>query len=98
MFFDLPLEQLQAYLPPRNEPADFDSFWQRTLQETRSVPLGAKFEPIDAGLELIEVYDVTYNGYGGQPIKGWFFKPRSAGRLAGAVHLPRPFLRTLCAV
>ena len=78
MFFDLPLEQLQTYVPPRNEPADFNSFWQRTLQEVRSYPLGAKFEWIDAGLALIEAYDVTFNGYGGQPIKGWFFKPRSA--------------------
>jgi cephalosporin-C deacetylase len=78
MFFDLPLEQLQTYLPPRNEPADFDAFWQQTLKEARSFPLGAKFEPIDPGLPLIEAYDVTYNGYGGQPIKGWFFKPRSA--------------------
>lgn len=78
MFFDLPLEQLQTYLPPRNEPADFDSFWQQTLKEARSFPLDAKFEPIDAGLALIEAYDVTYNGYGGQPIKGWFFKPRSS--------------------
>ena len=78
MFFDLPLEQLQKYLPPRNEPADFDAFWQQTLQEARAFPIGAKFEPIDSGLALIEAYDVTYNGYGGQPIKGWFFRPRSA--------------------
>ena len=59
MFFDLPLEQLQTYLPPRNEPADFDSFWQRTLQDARSFPLSAQFEPIDAGLALIDVVDVT---------------------------------------
>src|SRR5512139_2687770 len=78
MFFDLPLEELKTYLPPRTEPADFDAFWQQTLKEARSFPLDAKFEPIDAGLALIDAYDVTYNGYGGQPIKGWFFKPRSA--------------------
>ena len=64
MFFDLPLEQLQTYLPPRHEPADFDSFWRRTLQEGRSFPLGAEFESLDAGLALIEAYDVTFNGYG----------------------------------
>jgi cephalosporin-C deacetylase len=76
MFFDLPLEQLQTYLPPRNEPADFDSFWQRTLQEARSFPLGAKFEPVDAGLALIKRL-TSFSGYDGQPIKGWFFLPRS---------------------
>ncbi len=77
MFFDLPLEQLQTYIPPRSEPADFDSFWQQTLAEARSFPLGVKFEPSDAGLTLIDAYDVTYNGYGGQPIKGWLLLPLS---------------------
>src|SRR5690349_4051255 len=74
--FDLPIEQLQAYLPARDEPADFDSFWQTTLAEARSFPLNAVFEPVNAGLKLVEVYDVTFNGYGGQPIKGWFILPK----------------------
>ena len=77
MFFDLPLEQLQVYHPPRNEPSDFDTFWQQTLADARSFPLDAKFELIDYGLSLIETFDVTYSGYGGQPIKGWLLLPRS---------------------
>ena len=32
-FFDLPLNELQRYLPPREEPDDFDAFWQQTLAE-----------------------------------------------------------------
>ena len=76
MFVDLPLEQLQNYLPPRHEPSDFDAFWQLTLAEARAFPLGAKFELVDYGLSLIETYDVTFNGYGGQPIKGWLLLPR----------------------
>ncbi|HEX2907731.1 MAG TPA: alpha/beta fold hydrolase [Phototrophicaceae bacterium] len=75
-FFDLPLEQLQAYRPPRQEPADFDAFWQQTLAEARQFPLNAQFEPIDAGLRLVESFDVTFNGFGGQPIKGWFTLPK----------------------
>jgi cephalosporin-C deacetylase len=76
MFFDLPLEQLQTYLPPRNEPADFDAFWAQTLHEARQYPLDARFEPVKTGLKLVEVFDVTFNGHGGQPIKGWFVLPR----------------------
>lgn len=76
MLFDLPLEQLQTYCPPRNEPADFDAFWAETLAEARRFPLAADFAPMDAGLRLVEVYDVTYSGYGGQPIKGWLLLPR----------------------
>ncbi|MBP8048094.1 MAG: acetylxylan esterase, partial [Anaerolineales bacterium] len=30
-FFDLPLPELKNYRPTREEPADFDSFWQSTL-------------------------------------------------------------------
>jgi len=76
MLFDMPLEQLRTYLPPRNERADFDAFWQQTLDEARRFPLGAAFEPVDYGLRTVETFDVTFNGYGGQPIKGWFLLPR----------------------
>ncbi|MBZ0306099.1 MAG: acetylxylan esterase, partial [Anaerolineae bacterium] len=75
-FFDLPLDILETYLPPRHEPDDFDRFWQETLNETRQHPLDARFEPVDSGLSLVETYDVTYAGYGGQPIKGWLVLPR----------------------
>ena len=75
-FFDLPLEKLREYRPERNEPADFDAFWQNTLAETRSYPLEASFEPYDADLRTLEVFDVTFNGYCGQPIKGWLLLPR----------------------
>ncbi len=75
MFFDLPLEELQAYRPPREEPDDFDAFWQSTLDDARAHPLDARFEAVDIGLQTVNVFDVTYAGYGGQPIKGWFLLP-----------------------
>jgi cephalosporin-C deacetylase len=75
-FFDLPLEQLQAYLPTRTEPSDFDLFWSQTLTQARSLPLNAIFTPVDFGLQAVESFDVTFNGFGGQPIKGWFQLPR----------------------
>ncbi len=78
MFFDLPLEQLQAYRPARQEPPDFDAFWQHTLGETRSYPLAATFEPVDYGLRAMETFDVTYHGYAGQPIKAWLLLPAAS--------------------
>ena len=77
-FIDMPLEELQAYRPPRVEPADFDAFWQQTLAEAARHPLDARFEPYDAGLKTVDVFDVTFAGYGGQPIKGWFLLPKGA--------------------
>jgi cephalosporin-C deacetylase len=81
-FFDLSLNELQTYCPERTEPADFDSFWKSTLEETRAHPLNATFEKVDYGLVAQEIFDVTFNGFGGQPVKGWLILPvvRANGR------------------
>ncbi len=84
--FDKPLEELQTYLPERTEPDDFDTFWQTTLQAAGNFPLEAHFEPVVTPLRTLEVWDVTFNGYGGQPIKAWFLAP--AGRLRDSEKLP----------
>jgi len=74
--FDLPLEELRSYKPALTAPDDFDSFWQATVEEAQRFPLEVRFEPFDAGLKMLEVFDVTFNGFGGQPIKGWFLLPK----------------------
>lgn len=75
-WFDLPLAQLEEYLPERDEPADFDRFWHDTLAEARSHGLNASFEPYDVGITAHNVYDVTYAGFAGQPIKAWLLVPK----------------------
>lgn len=75
-FFDLPLSQLQEYAPRRTEPDDFDRFWQETLADARSCELAATFEEYDAGLTAQDVYDVTFAGFGGHPIKAWLLVPK----------------------
>jgi cephalosporin-C deacetylase len=87
MIFDLSLEELKKYVPERSEPKDFDAFWSRTLAEARQFPLNACFEPVETGLKLVKTFDVTFNGYGGQPIKGWFFLPHEySGQLPCVVE------------
>ncbi len=76
MFVDMPLEQLRSYNPPLNEPTDFDAFWAATLAAARVFPLEASFVPYDASLSQLEVFDLTFGGYGGQPIRGWFLLPK----------------------
>lgn len=86
-YFDMPLAHLQAYTPPRNEPADFDAFWQTSLEESRRYPLAARFVAADFGLTLVETFDVTFSGYDGQPVKGWLMLPRQrSGRLPCVVE------------
>ena len=79
--FDLPLAELERYRPERHEPAGFDAFWARTLAEARAHPIDAEFTPVDARLPLVQAFDVTYRGFGGQPVRAWLLLPAS---------LPRP--------
>jgi len=79
-FFDMPLAELRRYAPPRVEPDDFDAFWQATLDEARAHPLAPQFSPVDYGLRTVDTFDVTFNGYGGEPIKGWLLLPHYRDR------------------
>jgi cephalosporin-C deacetylase len=77
--FDLPLDELRAYHSDSVAPGDFDAFWAKTLEEAREFDLAVRFEPVDAGLSTIRVYDVTFAGFGGHPVKGWLRLPADAG-------------------
>ncbi|MFM9445673.1 acetylxylan esterase [Streptomyces acidiscabies] len=76
--FDLSLEELHEYRSESVAPEDFDAFWTKTLQEAREHDLDARFEPVDTGLTTVDVYDVTFAGYGGHPVKAWFTVPAGA--------------------
>ncbi|MFO1539542.1 MAG: acetylxylan esterase [Chloroflexota bacterium] len=75
---DLPIDQLRAYRPDLAVPADLPTFWAGTLAEARSHDLAVTFRRVENHLALVETYDVTFAGFGGQPVKGWLQLP--AGR------------------
>ena len=76
MLFDLPLDELERYKPPRQEPEDFDAFWENSLAEARAWALEPHFTPVEVGLKTVACFDVTFSGYGGQRVKGWFLRPQ----------------------
>ena len=68
MYTDLPVDQLATYLGSQSEPADFDGFWARTLEEAQAHPLGLVLEPVETVLsnELsmpIEDLDLSVRSY-----------------------------------
>lgn len=79
--FDLPLDELRTYSSGSAEPADFDAFWSATLEEARTHDLDARFELCtDTGLTTVDVYDVTFAGFGGHPVRGWLIMPAGTTR------------------
>ncbi|WP_223778339.1 acetylxylan esterase [Streptomyces sp. 135] len=83
--FDLPLDELRHYRPELPEPEDFDAFWEKTLLEARQHDLDARFEAVELPLEGVRVFDVTYAGFGGHPVKGWLVLPAGAREQLPAV-------------
>jgi cephalosporin-C deacetylase len=78
MFTDLPEHELREYRSAQRDPEDFDSFWADTIAASREFDLGLSVTPVATGLATIEVYDVTFNGYNGQPVKAWLRVPAGA--------------------
>lgn len=76
VFNDLPLDQLVTVAPQSVEPADFDGFWSATLAESRAATRPATLIPYDAGLPLVEVSDVRFAGFAGEPIAAWLMVPK----------------------
>jgi len=75
---DLPLSELRAYRPEVAAPADFDDFWSRTLAEARRHPMQVTLRPVDSPLSLLDVQDVTFPGFAGDPVRAWLVRPAGA--------------------
>ena len=78
MFNDLPMDELVTVSPRSVEPGDFDSFWDGTLSESRAATRPTTLTPYDAGLPMVDVYDVRFAGFAGEPIAAWLMLPRGA--------------------
>ena len=81
-FPDLVHPAIDAYESAVAMPADFAEFWATTIAEARALGGAVAMVPAETTLRLVEVFDVTFPGFGGHPVKGWLALPRArAGRL-----------------
>jgi len=74
----MPLAELRSYRPTVAEPTDFDDFWSRTLDEARGLGGEVTLEPIPTQLPNVEIFDMTFPGFNGEPIKAWYSRPAGA--------------------
>ncbi|MEU4570186.1 acetylxylan esterase [Micromonospora sp. NPDC023956] len=83
--FDLPLDQLRRYAPTVAEPDDFDDFWRRTLAGAADRPVLVDVRPERTGLRLVDSWDVTFAGFGGDPVRAWYTRPAGTDAALPAV-------------
>jgi len=74
-YYDLPLSELEVFRPVVREPADFDEFWERSLSLTRAAGGEVVMDLIPGTLPHVDIFDVTFPGFMGQPVKGWLLRP-----------------------
>ncbi len=75
-FFDMPLDQLESYKPELTGPPDFDEFWEQTYLFAHNTPMKPVFNKVQEPLDLVDVFDVSFPGYAGQPVKAWLLIPK----------------------
>lgn len=76
-YTDLPLEELRAYAPALVEPDDLDDFWAATIDRARAASTSeAARVPVEGPVRTVIVEDLTFPGFGGEPVRGWVLRPR----------------------
>ncbi|WP_439377072.1 acetylxylan esterase [Amycolatopsis lexingtonensis] len=87
MLTDLGRDALWAYRSEYEAPPDFDAFWASTLTEARAHDIDVRVTPVETPLCTLDVFDVTFAGFGGHPIRAWLRLPRGdAGPLPAIVQ------------
>src|SRR5207237_35896 len=72
---DMPLEQLRQYKPALYREADFENFWDTTIDRAVEQPLNAELIPYDLPLTGLQCYAVRFDGFEGGRLAGWYVRP-----------------------
>jgi len=78
-FSDMVQAELEQYRPSIPEPDDFDAFWSKTLEEARRHDLAVERVAGDTPVTELLIEDLTFAGFGGEPIRAWITRPKRSG-------------------
>src|SRR5437899_10404249 len=73
--YEASLDELRSTRAQVTAPPDLDEFWAAALAADAAHPLAATFTPAASPLTVLESYDVTFAGAGGDPIRAWLHLP-----------------------
>ncbi|MGQ7296573.1 acetylxylan esterase [Quadrisphaera sp. KR29] len=83
MLTDMPLEQLRSHRSAHRDPEGLADFWDSTLAQARAAGGEVRLVPEPTPLRSVDVYDVTFPGFAGQPVRAWLRVPAGAVEAAG---------------
>ncbi len=82
---DKPLPELKVYQGTNPRPADFDQFWDRSLEEMRAVDAQVELRPAEFQTPWAECLDMYFTGVGGARVYAKLLRPRAAKKPHPAV-------------
>ena len=82
---DMPLEKLKVYGGRNPRPADFDEFWDRSLEEMRSIDPCPEFVPVDIGSTAADMFHLYFTSTKNARIHAIFARPKNISGKAPAI-------------
>jgi cephalosporin-C deacetylase len=74
---DMPLEKLLHYEGRNPRPADFDAYWDRALEEMRSIDPQVELVPSTFQTPTAECFDLYFTGVRGARVHAKYVRPRN---------------------
>ena len=83
--FDFPLETLHSYMGINPKPADFETYWDRSLAEMRALDPRVELIPAEFQAPFAECFDLYFTGVGGARVHARLLRPKNASQPHPAV-------------
>lgn len=91
LLFDMPLEECKKYMGTNPKPADFDEYWDASLEEMKNTEANFEMIPCKYNFGSVEAYDIFWTGVNGARIHGKLVKPKDVANPMTCVIEPHGY-------
>jgi len=74
---DMSLDQLRTYMGRNPRPADFDAYWDKSLEEMRNIDPKIELVPHETRSQSIEYFNLYFTGVGGARVYAKYLRPKN---------------------
>lgn len=82
---DMPLSELRQYTGSNVRPDDIDEYWEKALNEMKSIDPQVTLTPSEFSSPFAECYDMYFTGVGGARVYAKFLRPKNINKKCPAV-------------